>query len=87
MWELIKFAALIIACNRGNCKDFAENHADGVYGIATKERMESSRSDVWHQSEGERALIRASRDAMRDFVGVPYNAWGALMPYQSFGFS
>ena len=40
---------------------FAPNHAEGVYiirnllryGIATKERMESSRSDVWHQSEGE----------------------------------
>ena len=37
------------------------NHAKGVYGIrnllrygiATKSRMESSRSDVWHQSEGE----------------------------------
>ena len=37
------------------------NHAEGVYvirnllryGIATKERMESSRGDVWHQSEGE----------------------------------
>ena len=37
------------------------NHAEGVYeirnslrhGIGTKCRMESSRSDVWHQSEGE----------------------------------
>ena len=47
--------------------------------------MESSRSDVWHQSEGERALIRASRDAIRDFVTIPYNARGALMPYKSFG--
>ena len=55
------------------------------YGIATKERMESSRSDAWNQSEGERALIRASRDAMRDFVAIPYYARGALMPYQSFG--
>ena len=55
------------------------------YGIATKERMESSRSDVWHPSEGDRDLIRASRDAIRDFDAIPYNARGALMPYQSFG--
>ena len=45
------------------------NHAEGVYGIrnllrhgiGAKCRMESSRSDVWHQSAGERNLIRASR--------------------------
>ena len=62
--------------------EVATNHAEGVYGIrnllrygiATKERMESSRSDVWHQSAGERDLIRASRDAIRDFVAIPYNA-------------
>ena len=63
-------------------REVATNHAEGVYGIrnllrygiATKERMESSRSDVWHQSEGEGDLIRASRDAIRDFVAIPYNA-------------
>ena len=44
--------------------------------------MESSRSDVWNQSEGKCTL---ARDAMRDFVAIPYNARGALMPYQSFG--
>ena len=53
MWELIKFAALIIAYNRGNCKDFAENPADGVYGIATKERMESAQSVVYHHCESD----------------------------------
>ena len=44
----------------------APNHAEGVYeirnllryGIATKERMESSRSDVWNQSEGKCTLVR-----------------------------
>ena len=60
--------------------------------------MELARSDAWNQSEGERALIRASRDAMRDFVAIPYNArarWLHTNPsdcipilriaYQSFG--
>ena len=45
----------------GRARGCEANHAEGVYGIrnllrygiATKERMESSRSDVWHQSEGE----------------------------------
>ena len=43
------------------------------------------RRRVWYQSEGERALIRALRDAMRDFVAIPYNARGALITCQSFG--
>ena len=29
-----------------------QTHAEGVYGIRPKVWMESSRSDVWHQSEG-----------------------------------
>jgi hypothetical protein len=40
------------------------NHGNAVYGI---------------KPQGERALIRASRNAMRDFVGVPYNARGAAI--------
>ena len=36
--------------------------------------MESRQRRVWHQAAGKRALIRASRNAMRDFVAIPYNA-------------
>ena len=67
------------------------DHAEGVYiirnllryGIATKERMESSRSDVWHQSEGEiHAGAWCHTVAKRR---ITCNARGALITYQSFG--
>ena len=45
------------------------NHGNAVYGIKP------------HQLYS----IRASRNAMRDFVGIPYNARGALIPYQACG--
>ena len=45
------------------------NHGNAVYGIKPQELYS----------------IRASRNAMRDFVGVPYNARGALIPYQTCG--
>ena len=45
------------------------NHGNAVYGIKPQELYS----------------IRASRNAMRDFVGVPYNARGALIPYQACG--
>ncbi len=45
------------------------NHGNAVYGIKPQELYS----------------IRASRNAMRDFVGVPYNARGALIPYQAYG--
>ena len=45
------------------------NHGNAVYGIKPQELYS----------------IRASRDSMRDFVGVPYNARGALIPYQAYG--
>ena len=38
------------------------NQGEALYGIATKSRMESSRSDVWNQSEGRYTL---RRDAIR----------------------
>ena len=41
------------------------------HGIKAKPCMESSRSDVWNQSAGKCTL---KRDAMRDFVAIPYNA-------------
>ena len=44
------------------------NHGNAVYGIKPQELYS----------------IRASRNAMRDFVGVPYNARGALIPYQAY---
>ena len=45
------------------------NHGNAVYGIKPQELYS----------------IRASRNAMRDFVVIPYNAWGALIPYQACG--
>ena len=45
------------------------NHGNAVYGIKPQELYS----------------IRASRNAMRDFVGIPYNARGALIPYQACG--
>ena len=45
------------------------NHGNAVYGIKPQEHY----------------FIRASRDAMRDFVAIPYNARGALIPCQSCG--
>ena len=45
------------------------NHGNAVYGIKPQELYS----------------IRASRNAMRDFVGVSYNARGALIPYQACG--
>ena len=45
------------------------NHGNAVYGIKPQGLY----------------FIRASRDSMRDFVGVPYNARGALIPYQAYG--
>ena len=40
--------------------------------------MESRQRRVWNQAAGERTLIRASRDAMRDFVAIEYNARARL---------
>ena len=45
------------------------NHGNAVYGIKPQELYS----------------IRASRNAIRDFVGIPYNARGALIPYQACG--
>ena len=45
------------------------NHGNDVYGIKPQELYS----------------IRASRNAMRDFVAIPYNARGALIPYQACG--
>ena len=45
------------------------NHGNAVYGIKPQELYS----------------IRASRNAMRDFVAIPYNARGALIPYQAYG--
>ena len=39
------------------------NHGNAVYGIKPQELYS----------------IRALQSAMRDFVGVPYNAWGAAI--------
>ena len=36
-------------------------------------------------SRREGGWIRASRNAMRDFVAIPYNALGASIPYQACG--
>ena len=45
------------------------NHGNAVYGIKPQGLY----------------FIRASRNAVRDFVAIPYNARGALMPYPACG--
>ena len=54
--------------------------------------MELARSAVWNHGNAvygikpqELYSIRTSRNAMRDFVAIPYNARGALIPYQACG--
>ena len=55
--------------------------------------MESKQRSEWNYGNAVYGIkpqglyfIRASRDYMRDFVGVPYNARGALIPYQAYGY-
>jgi hypothetical protein len=43
------------------------NHGNAVYGIKLQGVC----------------FIRASRDSMRDYIAIPYNARGALIPYQA----
>ena len=53
--------------------------------------MESDCRSEWNHGNAvygikpQELFIRASRNAMRDFVAIPYNARGALMTYQSYG--
>ena len=62
------------------------NQGEALYGIATKSRMESSRSDVWNQSEGGETWIRAkARCHAVAKRRITCNARGALITYQSFG--
>ena len=62
------------------------NQGEDLYGIATKSRMESSRSDVWNQSEGWETWIRAkARCHAVAKRRITCNARGALITYQSFG--
>ena len=56
-------------CGMESAQGAGWNHGNAVYGIKPQELYS----------------IRASRNAMRDFVGVPYNARGALIPYQACG--
>ena len=58
-----------ISCGMESDQRSEWNHCNAVYGIKPQELYS----------------IRASRNAMRDFVGVPYNARGALIPYQACG--
>ena len=44
------------------------------YGIGTKCRMESSRSDVWHQSEGSYTLTRDAMPSQSDGFHSPHFA-------------
>ena len=55
------------------------NHAEGVYGIKANPCMESSRSDVCNQSEGENTL---TRDAIR-LTAITCTL--RVIPCQSFG--
>ena len=56
-------------CGMESAQGAGWNHGNAVYGIKPQELYS----------------IRASRNAMRDFVGVPYNARGALFPCQACG--
>ena len=56
-------------CGMESAQGAGWNHGNAVYGIKPQELYS----------------IRASRNAMRDFVGVPYNARCALIPYQTCG--
>ena len=56
-------------CGMESVQGAGWNHGNAVYGIKPQELYS----------------IRASRNAMRDFVGVPYNTRGALIPYQACG--
>ena len=58
-----------IYCGMESAQGAGWNHGNAVYGI---------KPQVLYS-------IRASRNAMRDFVGVPYNARGALITYQACG--
>ena len=58
-----------IYCGMESAQGAGWNHGNAVYGIKPQEPYS----------------IRASRNAMRDFVGVPYNAQGALIPCQACG--
>ena len=56
-------------CGMESAQGAGWNHGNAVYGIKSQELYS----------------IRASRNAMRDFVGVPYSARGALIPCQACG--
>ena len=56
-------------CGMESAQGAGWNHGNAVYGIKPQELYS----------------IRASRNAMRDFVGVPYNARSTLIPYQACG--
>ena len=56
-------------CGMESAQGAGWNHGNAVYGIKPQELYS----------------IRASRNAMRDFVAIPYNARGALIPYQACG--
>ena len=58
-----------IYCGMESDQGAGWNHGNAVYGIKPQ-KLDS---------------VRASRNSMRDFVGVPYNARGALIPYQACG--
>ena len=54
--------------------------------------MESDQRSEWNRGNAVYGIkpqeiysIRASRNAMRDFIAIPYNARGALIPYQACG--
>ena len=53
------------------------------YGIGTKCRMESSRSDVWNQDRRGEKECSLSADAMPDRVGIPYTLKRDDMPLLS----
>ena len=55
-------------CGMESVQGAVWNHGNAVYGIKPQELYS----------------IRASHNAIRDFVGVPYNVRGTLMPCQAY---
>ena len=68
-YSVTAFLTSATCCGISSAQGTRWNHGNAVYGIKPQELYS----------------IRASRNAMRDFVGVPYNTRGALIPYQACG--
>ena len=62
-------------CNKSkNELTIQTNHAEGVYGIHSLSAVWNHHEVMYGINPKETRFMRALRDAMRDFVAIPYNA-------------